>query len=425
MGDVPENKVERGRIDRTLNKNGGSLSRGSKDDRARFSPTVQNASTRYWTLWAYIGLAGSLSLRISLLDFESHDYIFCLRDWYDYFIQHGRWAALKGDFSTYPPLYSYLLSLSTLLPLPKPHSIKLSSILCDYIAAWFAFKIVRCKYPSGPAPLAASLTILFLPTVWLNSAVWGQCDVIFTTALLATLYYLIVNKPTAAMVGFGFACSLKPQAIFFVPFLGGWFFRERFSWKCVLAPPLVYALCGLPAILAGKPVLELLFHFWRQKNFAVLTQGATNWYQWISNEYFEVFYMAGIILTMVVTAFFILSMRNENEMQPERATLLITTALLSVLVVPYFLPGMHERYFFAADLFSVIYAFFTARGWIVALLIQFCSFFAYLPYLFEMEPIPRTWLALIMTAAVGLLIKNFVELSFCLPKVIEKQKVVT
>src|SRR6266542_4176175 len=86
-------------------------------------------------LWVYVGVAGSLLLRASVLDFESGDYKLFLSNWYDYFLQHGRWAALKDDFSNYPPLYLYLLSLSTLLPLPKLYAIKLISILSDYLAA--------------------------------------------------------------------------------------------------------------------------------------------------------------------------------------------------------------------------------------------------------------------------------------------------
>jgi len=37
-------------------------------------------------------------------------------------------------------------------------------------------------------------------------------------------------------------------------------------------------------------------------------------------------------------------------------------ALLSVLFPPFLLPGMHERYFFAADVLSVLYAFCVPGG---------------------------------------------------------------
>jgi Gpi18-like mannosyltransferase len=352
------------------------------------------------SFWIFAGVAGSLLLRLSVLDFESGDYRQFLGDWYDQFVERGRWGALADDFSSYPPLYLYCLSLSTFLPLPRLYAIKLISIVADYVAAWFVYKLVKCGRPSGSQALAAAMGMLFLPTVWFNSAVWGQCDAMFTAALLATVYYLIAERPLAGMVAFGFACSLKPQAIFLVPFLGGWFFRQAMPWRWVAVPPLVYAVCGLPSILAGKPILQVLFHWGRQENYPLLTMGATNWYQWISNDYFGVFYNTGIVLAIVGTAFLILTMQMPSAM--ERPLWFVATALISVMMVPDFLPGMHERYFFAADLFALVYAFFVTRGWVVAVLVQSCSLFTYLPYLFESEPVPRPLLALVMSAALGM-----------------------
>lgn len=40
---------------------------------------------------------------------------------------------------------------------------------------------------------------------------------------------------------------------------------------------------------------------------------------------------------------------------------------------------------------------------------QFCSFFTYLPYLFEREPVPRPFLAILMTAAMALVGKDLVR----------------
>jgi Gpi18-like mannosyltransferase len=231
----------------------------------------------------------------------------------------------------------------------------------------------------------------------------------YMAALLATVYYLAAERSLAGMVAFGLAWSLKPQAIFLVPFLGGWFFRQGMPWRWVALPPLVYVICGLPAVLAGKPILEVLFHWGRQKNFPVLTLGATNWYQWISNDQYGVFFQAGVVLTLVATVFIVLAMQMPHR---DRLAFHFHAALLSVLVVPYFLPGMHERYFFAADIFALVYAFLAARGWVVAVLVQFCSFFTYLPDLFQREPVSRQLLALVMTIALGVVATAFARPCF-------------
>lgn len=117
--------------------------------------------------------------------------------------------------------------------------------------------------------------------------------------------------------------------------------------------------------------------------------------------------MPGVVLALVATIFLILAMQEPAAV--ERGTWFVTAALLSALMVPYFLPGMHERYFYPADLLSLIYACCVRRGWIVAVLVQFCSFFTYLPYLFKLEPVPRPLLALVMTAVVALVAAGFVK----------------
>ena len=77
--------------------------------------------------------------------------------------------------------------------------------------------------------------------------------------------------------------------------------------------------------------------------------------------------------------------------------------------MPYVLPAMHERYFFPADVLGVVFAFWFPRRWFIALLIQVASFFTYLPYLFNHEPIPRPWLALVMGAALVLAIGHLMR----------------
>src|SRR5204863_3849848 len=98
------------------------------------SAEPQPANTR-WFLWICVSIAGSLLLRASVLDFESGDYKAFLSNWYDFLLEYGRWhgLSLREPDATYPPLYLYLISLSTLLPLPTLYSIKLCSRIGDYV----------------------------------------------------------------------------------------------------------------------------------------------------------------------------------------------------------------------------------------------------------------------------------------------------
>lgn len=357
-------------------------------------------------LWLYASVAGSLLLRLSLFDYQSGDYRAFLSKWFDFFIQHGRWNGLgmNEPYLTYPPLYFYFISLSTLLPLPQLYAIKTISVAADYVGAWYAWRLVRKGFPEGRFSWAATTVLLFLPTVVMNSALWGQCDMMFTAGFLASLYYLLEKRPVAAWIAFGLSCSLKPQAVFWCPLLAGLLVNGRLSWKQIWIPVGVYLGCGLPAVLAGLPIMTMIMHWAHAQSIPGLTLGATNWYQWIFEQNPEVFWMPGLVLTLVATAFLALWMREKRPSHLSDSQWLVSLATLSVLFPPFFLPGMHERYFFAADVLSVVYAFYLPRGFRVTLLIQFASAFTYLPYLFEQEPVPRRLLPLPILAAMGLVV---------------------
>ncbi len=72
----------------------------------------------------------------------------------------------------------------------------------------------------------------------------------------------------------------------------------------------------------------------------------------------------------------------------------------------FVLPAMHERYFFSADVLAVVYVFCFPQRFYLAILIQAASFFSYLPYLFEIEPVPIPWLAFLVTFVLVSLVRN-------------------
>lgn len=55
--------------------------------------------------------------------------------------------------------------------------------------------------------------------------------------------------------------------------------------------------------------------------------------------------------------------------------------LISVIATPYFLPHMHERYFYLADMLSVIYGFYVPRHWYIPIIVVLSSFISYSAFL--------------------------------------------
>jgi Gpi18-like mannosyltransferase len=356
------------------------------------------------------GLLGSLALRLCLFEFLSGDMKGDMLPWSDFIRSHGGFGALRHEFSNYTPLYLYLLTLATYLPLPRLYAIKTVYCVFDYVMAWYVAGIVRRRRGKGFRPWAALLTVLFLPTVVFNSSLWGQCDAMYAAGLAACVHYLLGQRHVKALVAFSLAFSLKPQAVFLAPLLLVLVLQRRFSPLLLYLVPAVYLLLAIPVWLAGRPLADILLLYANQRilPFPSLTLGATNLYQWLTDEHFDLFFRAGLVVAAVTagTLVFVLYRRYPGGLSDEA---MIQAALVSLLLMPYLLPAMHERYFFAADMLALGYAFWFRRGWIVALLVQTASFFTYLPYLFEKEPVPRPWLALVMGAALVIAVKDLVQ----------------
>jgi Gpi18-like mannosyltransferase len=179
-----------------------------------------------------IGIIFAITIRLVCVPNKSVDYKYFLDPWYDFIASHGGFSALKYGFADYTPSYLYwLLIASTLLSgLPKILAIKLFAMSVDFICAFFTYKIVKLKYPVGKMANWAFLAVILSPTVIYNSSLWGQCDVIYTTGLIACVYFLSIHKQVPALISFGVALSFKLQAMFLAPLLLTLLVKKRISW---------------------------------------------------------------------------------------------------------------------------------------------------------------------------------------------------
>jgi Gpi18-like mannosyltransferase len=69
--------------------------------------------------------------------------------------------------------------------------------------------------------------------------------------------------------------------------------------------------------------------------------------------------------------------------------------LVSVALVPFVLPKMHDRYFYPADVFSLLAAFYMPELWFVPILYQVISTLAYMVFLFNV-PVVATEIAAVL-----------------------------
>jgi Gpi18-like mannosyltransferase len=129
-------------------------------------------------------------------------------------------------------------------------------------------------------------------------------------------------------------------------------------------------------------------------------------FSWVpdSGRYFNYFYPAGLIAaTAVGLIFSVLVYKIKDELTPP---ILIELALLSVMLIPFVLPKMHERNFYPADVISILFAFYFPRYFVIPILMNIISFFSYQPTLFNVEPVPISLLALCLLILIIILSRD-------------------
>lgn len=326
------------------------------------------------------GVLAALAVRWPLLPHESLDFATNLTDWYRFLAANGGFAALRYDFAEYAPAYLTLLAgaVSFLSEMPTVLAVKAVSLPFDFLLAFFAWRSVGRRYPDAKEiPALAALAVLFTPTVLLNGALWGQADAIYTSFLMGGLSFLLAGRRRAAFALFGLAFGFKAQALFLAPLLFC-LFRKRaaagrdFGWSA-----LAYFGTLLPAWFLGRPLGEMLATYLRQGQvYRQLTMDAANLWQWVPNDLYPFWPLGALFTVALVWGLAAAVGKSRAALTPDRIVFL---AAFSVLVVPFFLPKMLDRYFFPAEAFAVVLAFWRPRLWFVPVVLGLTGLNVYLP----------------------------------------------
>lgn len=331
-------------------------------------------------------LALSLAVRIAAYPIVIADYSGFLSHWFLVLQTHPGLSAFKTPFSDYAPLYLYLLKILTVIPVSSLYSIKTLSEIFDLLTAGGTVLILRTvtSYTRAQRFFAFSL-MLCIPTVWINSAVWGQSDAVYAAPLIFSLWFMLRGSPLGAAVAFGIAVAFKAQAVFFFPVLAGYLLRERRTIPHLAIVPLVYTTSILPAWLAGGSLGRLFTVYLQQAHeYTSLNYNSPSIFAYTkglvlsSSAQTELFWLgiAASGIVAVIIAVFV------ARIHPARSPIaFIFLAFICVILVPYFLPRMHQRYFYPADVFSVVYALCRPKQWPVAVSICAVSYMCYMPFL--------------------------------------------
>lgn len=194
----------------------------------------------------------------------------CFQGWSRHLYEDGFGNFYSGDFfSDYPPGYLYVLYIIGWIR----HSwglsevdgislflIKLPAVLCDILAGYLIYKNAKksgCTCGTSAAVFFAAL-YLFMPGVYINSAVWGQVDAVYLLMVLLFFWGIMEKKLPISYAAFGVGMLIKPQMLFFgiilVLVIADQVFLENFSLKRFF----IHLGSGLGAI-GGMFLLSLPF----------------------------------------------------------------------------------------------------------------------------------------------------------------------
>ena len=324
----------------------------------------------------------AFTARAYVFGYETLDYQNFLTKWVDYFRTHGHFAALRESVGNYNIPYLYFLALFSCFSLKDLYLIKLLSTAFDVLLAWSAMKLLSRFTNRNAALLSCFFAVLFLPTVFLNSAVWAQCDSSYTSLLVLALVLALDEKPCRSMICAALAFGFKLQAVFVLPVFAVLWMQGKLKWTHFLLFPATYVLLVLPAVLLGRPFWDTLTLYFFQTGsigdalnynsssvFALLRPAADS----AQASRLAILAAFGYLLLVLLVCFLF------RRRLSDRA--ILAAAVLFAVGIPFLLPHMHDRYFFCADILTLILAFVYWPCSPAAALTQFASLLGYHAYL--------------------------------------------
>jgi Gpi18-like mannosyltransferase len=212
--------------------------------------------------------------------------------------------------------------------------------------------------------------------VLFNGAEWGQADSIWNFFTLLSVSLFMQNRN--GVLPFAVACAVKAQGVFLGPFVLGMVLRRRIHWAWLAAVPVMYMVLAIPVLVAGRPVASLLRVYIDQADtFHYLTMNAANIWVFAGGVPYAIGVGVGLVLAAAAgLALSVFIMRSKQE-GPE---FILLVACVSLLLMPYLLPKMHDRYFYAFELASIALACLNLRYLPLAVIAQVDGVLSYLGF---------------------------------------------
>lgn len=326
-----------------------------------------------------ISLAGMV-LRWTGISFEGVDYVKSLLPWYEELKASGSLRGLAEYQGDYNLPYVTLLYFLTWIPVAPIISIKMSSILFDYLLAILVWAMVKEAVPEDKKELFGVIAyglILLNPVSVINSGYLAQCESVWAFLALYAFWLIWKGHPAWGMLFFGFSFAVKPQGIFILPIILIYYFKEKkFSILHLLWAPVGIQLTCIPAIMGGCS-FDVFIRFFKMMmgHYPFVYYYYPNIWTYLQAAPYYVFGKAAIFSTFAVLLFFaVLYIKSQQKITLQDMFPYITWTTMTCALL---LPCMHERYNYLAELLLMVCAIREKRYRIPALILQLVSIQCY------------------------------------------------
>jgi Gpi18-like mannosyltransferase len=344
----------------------------------------------------------SVIIRSTLIIYVSKDAKAFLLPWYEQIEQNGGLFGLGTQVGNYNMPYQICIALLTYLPVDALAAYKLLSVMFDYfLAAAVGYVVYEVTDVHRELKAALGYMIVILsPIVFLNSAAWAQCDSIYTFFAVLALLFLLRERYPVAFVFLGMAFSFKLQAVFLLPFFLLFYYKKKaFSIFMFLIVPLCMIVTALPCIFQGRGIGEIFSIYMDQTSaYSSMQMNYPSFWLWLEEDGSAAYpYLknAAILFTMAMLIFMAFYCLYRNI--AFNKTNMIYMAFLLVYTCVLFLPSMHERYGYVAEILAIIVLILNRKTLLLFLGLYGITFQTYGNYLFS-SSIHLTLLGVLNTA---------------------------
>lgn len=316
-----------------------------------------------------------------MFNVRSIDYVGYLHVWYNQIKSMGGVGALKTQIGDYGIPYQTIIALFTYIPIKDIFLYKVFSALFDF---WLAVVVGLLVIHINPRikfiyPYAVTL---FLPTILVNSSLWGQADAIYTALALTSLYLLIRDKYGWSFFVLGIAFGFKLQTVFLLPvYILVYLIVRKFSILYFLNTVVGFYLLNLPGILIGHrgwldPIKIYMGQTGTYKN---LTLAYPNLPALVNVNFgmanFDMLKHFFMLLAVGVLAIgYMYAMSTINNLDGDTIMLV---SIWTVWTCVMFLPAMHERYGYLLEVMLIVMSFTSKRILAIAGIACVVSFVSY------------------------------------------------